>query len=108
LDAFYFHKYGLYGLTEEETRYVLDPKAVYGEEFPSETFRVLKENELKKYGEYRTEQLVLFYYQAWGDGAMSQFDRWLSPRSDGRRPEPGKQTEREAVIPKTQRTGTGG
>jgi len=36
------------GLTEEETAYVLDPKAVYGEEFPGETFRVLKANERKK------------------------------------------------------------
>src|SRR5262249_59443371 len=36
LDAFYFHKYGL---TEEETAYVLDPKAVYGADFPGETFR---------------------------------------------------------------------
>jgi hypothetical protein len=52
---------------------VLDPKAVYGADFPGETFRV-KENERKKYGEYRTERLVLEYYRAWRDGAMSAFD----------------------------------
>jgi hypothetical protein len=57
---------------------VLDPKAVYGADFPGETFRVLKENERKKYGEYRTERLVLEYYRAWRDGAMSAFDPWLS------------------------------
>jgi hypothetical protein len=52
----------LYGLTREELRYLLDPKDVYGEDFPSETFRVLKNNETKKYGEYRTQRLVL---EAW-------------------------------------------
>jgi hypothetical protein len=40
-------------------RYILDPKDVFGEDFPSETFRVLKEREIKEYGEYRTQRLVL-------------------------------------------------
>ena len=56
LDAYYAH---LYGLTREELRYMLDPKAVFGEAFPSETFRVLKEKETKEFGEYRTQRLVL-------------------------------------------------
>ena len=56
LDAYYAK---LYGLTRDELRYILDPKDVYGEDFPSETFRVLKNNEIKKYGEYRTQRLVL-------------------------------------------------
>ena len=60
LDAFYFHKYGL---SEEEVAYVLDPKAVHGADFPGETFRVLKENEIKRYREYRTQRLVLQYYR---------------------------------------------
>ena len=51
LDAYYAH---LYGLTRDELRYVLDPKEIFGEGFPSETFRVLKEREIKDYGEYRT------------------------------------------------------
>lgn len=33
-----------------------------GANYPSETFRVLKEGELRAYGEYRTRRLVL---QAW-------------------------------------------
>jgi hypothetical protein len=49
----------LYGLTRDELRYILDPKDVHGEDFPSETFRVLKNNEMKRYGEYRTRRLVL-------------------------------------------------
>ncbi|PSF33343.1 restriction endonuclease [Aphanothece hegewaldii CCALA 016] len=49
----------LYGLTRDELRYILDPADVYGEDFPSETFRVLKNNEIRKYGEYRTQRLVL-------------------------------------------------
>src|SRR5947209_6277296 len=80
LDAFYFHKYGL---TEEETRYVLDPKAVYGQDFPGETFRVLKENEIKKHGEYRTERLVLDYYRAWERGDMEPFERWAPVLGQG-------------------------
>jgi hypothetical protein len=49
----------LYGLTRDELRYILDPSDVYGAEFPSETFRVLKSKEMKEYGEYRTQRLVL-------------------------------------------------
>ncbi len=49
----------LYGLTHEELRYILDPSDIYGAEFPSETFRVLKNKELKEHGEYRTQRLVL-------------------------------------------------
>jgi hypothetical protein len=39
---------------------ILDQKEVHGEDFPRETFRVLKEVCL--YGEYRTRHLVL---EAW-------------------------------------------
>ncbi len=53
----------LYGLTTEELRYILDPQDVYGPDFPGETFRVLKEKEIRLYGEYRTRRLVL---EAWG------------------------------------------
>jgi hypothetical protein len=49
----------LYGLTRDELRYILDPANIYGDEFPSETFRVLKNKEINKYGEYRTQRLVL-------------------------------------------------
>jgi hypothetical protein len=47
LDATYAR---LYGLTEEELRYILDPADVYGEDFPGETFRVLKEKESRRSG----------------------------------------------------------
>ena len=59
LDAFYARAYGL---TRDELRYILDPAEVMGPDYPSETFRVLKEKEIRKYGEYRTARLVL---QAW-------------------------------------------
>lgn len=59
LDAIYAK---LYGLTTEELRYILDPQDVYGPDFPGETFRVLKEKEIKQFGEYRTRRLVL---EAW-------------------------------------------
>ncbi len=52
----------LYGLTRDELRYILDPADVYGPDFPGETFRVLKEKEIKQFGEYRTRRLVL---EAW-------------------------------------------
>ncbi|MDP5281421.1 N-6 DNA methylase [Sphingomonas sp. DG1-23] len=61
LDAWYALAYGL---TRDELRYVLDPKEVMGADYPSETFRVLQNNELRKYGEYRTHRLVLAAYDA--------------------------------------------
>ena len=59
LDAYYAR---LYGLTRDELRYILDPADVMGADYPSETFRVLKNNELREFGEYRTRRLVL---KAW-------------------------------------------
>ncbi|MCS7020915.1 MAG: hypothetical protein NZU63_03685, partial [Gemmataceae bacterium] len=87
LDAYYAR---LYGLSRKQLRYILDPAdltereladildpyeevadpldpAGYAERckrstFPGETFRVLKEKELRQWGEYRTRRLVL---QAW-------------------------------------------
>lgn len=59
LDAYYAR---LYGLTRDELRYILDPADVMGEDYPSETFRVLKNNEMRDLGEYRTRRLVL---EAW-------------------------------------------
>jgi hypothetical protein len=56
LDAAYAN---LYGLTRDELRYVLDPCDIYGLDFPSETFRVLREKECRLFGEYRTARLVL-------------------------------------------------
>ena len=82
LDAYYAR---LYGLTRKQLRYILDPHGVSEREledildpwedpscsgphllpanpalnFPSETFRVLKDKEEKLFGEYRTRRLVL-------------------------------------------------
>lgn len=78
----------LYGLNRKQLRYILEPQGLSWAEledvndgredptcagphalpaepaldFPGETFRVLKEKEEKKYGEYRTRRLVL---EAW-------------------------------------------
>jgi len=65
LDAYYAR---LYGLTRDELRYILDPKDVYGPDFPGETFRVLKEKEIRRYGEYRTRRLVLEVWDGQGQG----------------------------------------
>lgn len=59
LDAYYAK---LYGLTCDELRYILDPADIYGDDYPSETFRVLKNSEIRQFGEYRTRRLVL---EAW-------------------------------------------
>ena len=59
LDAYYAR---LYGLTRDELRYILDPADVMGADYPCETFRVLKNNEIRQFGEYRTRRLVL---EAW-------------------------------------------
>jgi len=59
LDAFFAIKYGL---TREELVYVLNPVKAKGPDYPSETFRVLQKNEIARFGEYRTERLVLAAY----------------------------------------------
>jgi hypothetical protein len=59
LDAWYARAYGL---TRDELRYVLDPADVRGPDYPSETFRVLKKNEIARFGVYRTARLVLAAY----------------------------------------------
>lgn len=75
LDAWYALAYGL---TRNELRYVLDPKDVMGADYPSETFRVLQNNEMKKYNEYRTRRLVLAAYDELVAGGMR-------PRTEGYR-----------------------
>lgn len=65
LDAYYAR---LYDLCREELCYILDPASVMGADYPSETFRVLKNNELKQYGEYRTARLVLAAWDALAGG----------------------------------------
>jgi hypothetical protein len=85
LDAYFAR---LYGLTRKQVRYILDPHGLSDRElkdildiweeptcsgpnllpdhpttsFPGETFRVLKKNEIDRYGEFRTRRLVL---EAW-------------------------------------------
>jgi hypothetical protein len=61
LDAFFASKYGL---TRDELRYVLDPADARGAGYPSETFRVLKNKEEARFGEYRTGRLVLAAWDA--------------------------------------------
>ena len=61
LDAYYAK---LYGLTREELAYILDPTTKYPTDCPTVTFPTLRTNELKKYGEYRTQRLVLAAYDA--------------------------------------------
>ena len=59
LDAIFAH---LYGLNTEDLVYILDPEDICGKGCINETFRVLKDNEIRQYGEYRTKRLVL---EAW-------------------------------------------
>ena len=59
LDAFFARSYGL---TRDQLRFILDPSDALGRGYPTETFRVLKKNDIRRYGEYRTAKLVL---QAW-------------------------------------------
>ncbi|MEC4595105.1 N-6 DNA methylase [Nitrospirillum amazonense] len=59
LDAFYARAYSL---TRDELRYILDPADVKGLDYPAETFRVLKDKEIRQFGEYRTRRLAL---EAW-------------------------------------------
>jgi hypothetical protein len=64
----------LYGLTREELLFILDPSEVLGADYPTETFRGLKENEVRAHGEYLTKRLVL--------------DAWDRMKKEGILPEP--------------------
>jgi hypothetical protein len=69
LDAFFATQPGL---TPEELVYVLDPAKAKGPDYPSETFRVLQKSETLRFGEYRTERLVLAAFdRLTGAGAIS-------------------------------------
>ena len=59
LDSIYAR---LYGLSRDDLRYILDPSDIMGDDYPSQTFRGLKNKETRDYGEYRTRRLVL---EAW-------------------------------------------
>ncbi|OAI03717.1 restriction endonuclease [Methylomonas methanica] len=78
LDAWYAKAYGL---TRDELRYILDPADVMGDDYPSETFRVLKNNELKEFGEYRTGRLVLqeFDRMTLAEAAGKDYESLLVP-----------------------------
>lgn len=58
LDAYFAN---LYGLSKDELRFILNPEEVKPG-YPSETFSVLKRSEERRFGEYRTQRLVL---EAW-------------------------------------------
>jgi hypothetical protein len=55
LDALYFH---LYGLTREEAEYVLG------------TFPIVERHDQERYGRFRTQDLILHYYNAYSAGDM--------------------------------------
>lgn len=59
LDAYFAH---LYGLSREDLQYILDPSVEFGSDYPSVTFPGLKRDEIKEYGEYLTQRLVLEAY----------------------------------------------
>ena len=68
LDAFYARAYGL---TRDELRYILDPADVLGPDYPSETFRVLKNNEIARFGEGRTARIVREAWDRLANGELS-------------------------------------
>jgi len=59
----------MYGLSRDELRYILDPGEIMGEDYPTETFRGLKNNEIARHGEYRTRKLVLDAWDRLAKGA---------------------------------------
>ena len=78
LDAYFAR---LYGLNRDEILYILDPQEAMGNDFPSETFRVLKEREVKQFGEYRTKRVILEIYDemAWANQTGQPYQTRLDP-----------------------------
>jgi hypothetical protein len=68
LDAYFAR---LYGLTRDELRYILDPEDAMGVGYPSETFRVLKDRELREYGEFVTRELIMKSWDRLESGTLA-------------------------------------
>lgn len=83
LDAWYARGYGL---TRDELRYILDPADVMSHDYPSETFRVLKEKEIKLYKEYRTQRLVLDAWDRMERGELHKPEPYQPPAADAAAP----------------------
>jgi hypothetical protein len=87
LDAAFFH---LYGLSREDTAYVLD------------TFPIIRRNDEKAHGEFRTQRLVLEAYDAMSEAVrtgMPYQTRLAPPPADPRVAHPDRQT----AVPKAPR-----
>ncbi|MBT2788020.1 MULTISPECIES: N-6 DNA methylase [unclassified Halomonas] len=67
LDAYYAK---LYGLNRNELEFILEPESIKPG-YPSETFSVLKRNEEREFGEYRTRRLVLEAWDKLESGQLS-------------------------------------
>lgn len=75
-------EFGPHGLSEAELEDILDPwedptcsgphllPAEPAEDFPGETFRVLKNKQEKEFGEYRTRRLVLAAWERLESGDL--------------------------------------
>lgn len=61
----------VYGLNKQEMLYILDPANIMGEECDVETFKALRNREMREFNEYRTQRLVL---EAWDRLAGTQID----------------------------------
>ena len=48
----------VYGLTKEEMLYILDPANILGESCGFETFKALRNRELREFNEFRTQRLI--------------------------------------------------
>ncbi|WP_052480964.1 Eco57I restriction-modification methylase domain-containing protein [Gilvimarinus agarilyticus] len=93
LDAYYAK---LYGLNEEELRYILDPTEVMGDDYPSETFRGLKNKDIKAYGKYLTQERVL---AAWEELHKEDANQQYAPyRGAAYSPQGVIRNEQEAQI----------
>lgn len=82
LDAAFFH---LYGLSREDTAYVMD------------TFPIVRKNDEKAHGEYRTKRVILEIYDAMTDAARSgkpYQTRLDPPPADPRVAHPARSTRR--------------
>jgi hypothetical protein len=70
LDAAFFH---MYGLDHSDVEFILDPPS------PAETFRVLKDNEVKRFGKYRTKDLVLEQYDRMAAAQVERLPAIVAP-----------------------------
>jgi len=70
----------VYGLSKDEMLYILDPANILGDDCGIETFKALRNRELREFNEFRTQRLI---EEAWDRLKVAKVGRVIATLPDG-------------------------